>query len=365
MSLRLASGDLSALAQASTVLLTPFSYESGETWQRAACKAVETVVGADASGLFLSVSGQYSVGGEPDVVSILRTISAPLPEWIEDRLTVHQRHRQFDVANWTDLFDETAVRRSAFYNDVVAPERLLAPITMLDDVLPGELPSGLAVYFGDERAASALVSERKHKLGLLFPSFRAGVRAYLRYDGLRAGALAVAETSTQGVLIFDLAGRLCYENPAVAPMLSCDPERERVRREVAFIAAGLGAIGVRNDRSRLAVRKAGSEVRTRASRYRISAVFMNEGWSPGGEKVLILLDLITPRAPDAKELTMRFRLSPREIEIAQLLRHGFSSRQIGTALGIAVNTARRHTERILVKLDVHSRAAAAARLAGN
>jgi DNA-binding CsgD family transcriptional regulator len=38
---------------------------------------------------------------------------------------------------------------------------------------------------------------------------------------------------------------------------------------------------------------------------------------------------------------------------------------MGSKLGISVNTARRHIERILLKLDVHNRTAAAAKLLGD
>jgi DNA-binding NarL/FixJ family response regulator len=57
-------------------------------------------------------------------------------------------------------------------------------------------------------------------------------------------------------------------------------------------------------------------------------------------------------------------LTRREIEVAQLLRAGQSTSQIASELGISINTARRHVERILLKLDVHNRTAAAAKLSG-
>ena len=53
-------------------------------------------------------------------------------------------------------------------------------------------------------------------------------------------------------------------------------------------------------------------------------------------------------------------LTPREIETLDLLRRGFSNRDIGQVLGISENTAKFHVKAILVKLEVTDRAEAVA-----
>jgi DNA-binding CsgD family transcriptional regulator len=112
------------------------------------------------------------------------------------------------------------------------------------------------------------------------------------------------------------------------------------------------------------VRRANSEVRTAAARYRIAATFLDDERSIDAISVIGLVDKIERKSLNARQLAERFSLTRREIEIAALLRTGLSSRQIGAELGISVNTARRHVERILGKLDVHSRSAAVSKLAG-
>jgi DNA-binding NarL/FixJ family response regulator len=64
------------------------------------------------------------------------------------------------------------------------------------------------------------------------------------------------------------------------------------------------------------------------------------------------------------QLASRFKLTKRETEVAQLVRDGLSTRDIASVLGVSINTARRHVESVLLKLNVHSRAAAVSRLAG-
>ncbi len=61
-------------------------------------------------------------------------------------------------------------------------------------------------------------------------------------------------------------------------------------------------------------------------------------------------------------LSQRYRLTRREIDVAHLLALGESNAEIATALSISEHTCRHHTERVLTKLGVRSRAAVGASL---
>jgi DNA-binding NarL/FixJ family response regulator len=61
-------------------------------------------------------------------------------------------------------------------------------------------------------------------------------------------------------------------------------------------------------------------------------------------------------------LRLLYGLTSREAEVAILLVQGRSNSAIAEQLKISPHTARHHTQRILVKLEVHSRAAAGAKL---
>jgi predicted ATPase/DNA-binding CsgD family transcriptional regulator len=67
-------------------------------------------------------------------------------------------------------------------------------------------------------------------------------------------------------------------------------------------------------------------------------------------------------AAAGKELTAgaRHGLTPREVEVLQVVREGGSNREIGERLFISERTARTHVQNILDKLDLPTRAAAAA-----
>lgn len=62
-----------------------------------------------------------------------------------------------------------------------------------------------------------------------------------------------------------------------------------------------------------------------------------------------------PMRPTSKELQRRFRLTPREAEVALLLAARRSNKEIARELGIAQSTAWGHTERVLAKLGTGSR----------
>jgi DNA-binding NarL/FixJ family response regulator len=64
----------------------------------------------------------------------------------------------------------------------------------------------------------------------------------------------------------------------------------------------------------------------------------------------------------AELLRQRYGLTRREVEVARLLADGKSNAAIAAALHISAHTARHHTQRVLSKLKVHSRAEAGAKL---
>jgi len=64
------------------------------------------------------------------------------------------------------------------------------------------------------------------------------------------------------------------------------------------------------------------------------------------------------------KLMKQFGLTRREAQVATLLSQGRSNQAIARELSISEHTARHHTQRILAKLEVHSRGEAGARIRG-
>lgn len=61
----------------------------------------------------------------------------------------------------------------------------------------------------------------------------------------------------------------------------------------------------------------------------------------------------------ARRLTRKYHLTRREAEVALLLAEGAPNMAIAEVLGISEHTARHHTQHVLVKLGLRSRAGAA------
>jgi DNA-binding CsgD family transcriptional regulator len=66
-------------------------------------------------------------------------------------------------------------------------------------------------------------------------------------------------------------------------------------------------------------------------------------------------EIASPPQVSEHSLVRRFHLTPQEARVAILLADQRSNRDIAASLGVSVHTARHHTERVLAKLEIHSR----------
>jgi DNA-binding CsgD family transcriptional regulator len=360
MSLRLSSAEIAAIERAINVLLAPFSYENAESWRRAAAHAVANCLGADASSFEMLLPGVPLIAADPDVARALQAVNPP-PDWVVEALTVRRRQLGLTVTDWEELFDARQVKRTYFYNEIVRPQGLLAPLTMLKGIRESPIPAALSVYFGDETAARRHVARRKEILRLLFPVYCAGLRTYLTLRQ-NAGALrALAEHASIGVLTFDANYRLVSENECFERLMCGDPDRNRVRSEVVRAVHGFASLSSSNGYG-ARVPECKSEFRTAAGSYRIVTTRLEQTLSGESGYVVALVERVESQRVDAKAIASRFSLTQRQLECAVMLAKGLSSKEIASHLGISTNTARRHVERIFLKLDVHNRLAAVAKL---
>jgi DNA-binding CsgD family transcriptional regulator len=95
-------------------------------------------------------------------------------------------------------------------------------------------------------------------------------------------------------------------------------------------------------------------VATHRGHYRLSASLAGEPDPLAG--VLVLLEPLFREPLTDDELRERFDLTTQEIRVARQIADGLRNDAIARRLGISPHTARRHTERILEKLGIASRA---------
>lgn len=99
-------------------------------------------------------------------------------------------------------------------------------------------------------------------------------------------------------------------------------------------------------------------VRTPGAEYRLTGSYLPPDLL-GAEGVLVLVQRTRPVLPSPSLLRSRFRLTPRQAEVALLLAEGLTDAAIAERLHLSPHTARRYSERVLKRLGLHSRAAVA------
>jgi DNA-binding CsgD family transcriptional regulator/PAS domain-containing protein len=217
-------------------------------------------------------------------------------------------------------------------------------------------PRGRASRFADDSAL----------LALLLPAYRAGHHAAFAYARREAALAATLDAAGEALLVVAPDGRTLHRSAALARLLAADPERERVLDALAAAARDLRALSAARrlglaDGAVLLARGAAQGVTTAAARYTVRASFASElVWGAPGT---VLVSVGAERAlPEPAALPESLGLTRREAEVARLLAERLSNAEVAAALGVSAHTARHHTERVMQKLGVTSRAEVAARL---
>ena len=167
----------------------------------------------------------------------------------------------------------------------------------------------------------------------------------------------------EGAALFDVDGCREYCNAALARLLAEEPERERLDTAITRTAWALRS-GGRPYRPAYGHEASAPmrEVRTRAARYLLRGTCAAGDGSFATGPVVVLVERVQPRPRLDADERSRFRLTSRELEVARLLAAGHSTADVARTLGISIHTARRHSEHLLSKVGVHSRAEALAKL---
>lgn len=362
MGIRLSTKKIAQLQAASAMLLSPFSYESGDEWRDAVGAAIAPIVDARASIFGLSLADEHLLVGESEAVTAMAPYMPPTG-WLREGYVRSLRICRGNVMDWREAYDPGSIKKTDFYSEVVCPNKLFAPLMLTADV-PGT-PLGAAVfnYFENESKADAQAEERKQILQLLVPSFQAGVNAYVAMRRQRDTLISFGEVSHVALALFNLPGRTLHQSAAFRQLISRDPEGPRLRAEVARLAANLTAsLSGKNPLAQVdhAIR---SRLTTRSGSYGLSAMSFADLFGNALTIGVVIEDLSPPRF-DAQRLASEYHLTRRELQTAALLQRRMPAKEIATALGVSVNTARRHTEHLFAKLGVHSRRAAWERLSG-
>jgi len=186
----------------------------------------------------------------------------------------------------------------------------------------------------------------------------AGLSTLDRLGAWRTTLAQAFDDVDTGMAIFGSGGlREMTRNVRWTELLGEEPERDRLVQAIARQAGQAGAAGnclVESDR----------EVALAGGTYRVSASRAAAGTLLPESAVLVLLDRLSGGLPTTRELRVSFGLRGREPQVALLAAEGLSNAAIAERLRLSAHTVRHYLERVLDRLDLHSRKALALRLMG-
>jgi DNA-binding CsgD family transcriptional regulator len=364
MSIVLSDADLALLETALTTALSPLDHEHVEDWGVALMAAWRPLLAADQAIFGHSLDGTVVVQGDgPFMEDAARTYAEHF--WtVDPGVTQTRKALALEVYHRNDVYDLEVLKRGELWNDWSIPYRLYDPLA-LNVETGGQIPAAIHFYHDHED----VFGEREQALlRILLPAFKAGMESYQRLGAHRAQLSAIFDAAAEGYALFDVDGRLVHENPALGRILATEPERERLRATMRTLAAGFAVLASRT-RPRAAPRATDvapgtfREVQTARGRYRMRATLVSPGLLENDACALIALEVPRQKPLSDEELIARYMLTAREIEVARLLAEGKQTSEVAETLGISTHTARHHTEHVLAKLGVTSRAAVASALA--
>ena len=168
---------------------------------------------------------------------------------------------------------------------------------------------------------------------------------------LGAGALrALVEQLSLAVFVFRRE-RLVYTNPSAVRLI----ERLRAKYRIELVVMLLDHFAQFHDRSDESASAMALTARDK------EPFFVNLMALPGdGHDVAATVREIGAEISAFKD---RYHLSQREVQVTELVLHGYRNRDIATTLGISPATTKKHLTRIFDKVGVDSRSQHASRLA--
>jgi DNA-binding NarL/FixJ family response regulator len=147
-------------------------------------------------------------------------------------------------------------------------------------------------------------------------------------------------------------------------------ELQRVLVEDAIGRAASAALAQHTGHNQLdaavaALYRVSTEVRTARTCYRVSAAAAAPGVVHPSLAAVVAVERLPASDGPQGEVRERFGLTSREAQVAMLLARGRTDLEIARELAVTRHTAERHTEHVLAKLCVHTRAAVGARIRGD
>jgi DNA-binding CsgD family transcriptional regulator len=363
MTLHLSADDVARFEAALTTVLSPLAYERRDDWRLDVMRTCQSLLGADQS-VFAIVRPGEAVVRTADTRTERAASDYQDYFWRTDSGVMERRRSLgLSVYHRDMVYDRSQLPRSELYVDWCKPHRLYDALAMSADAVDPGAPLAPTLGFYHEREGSPPFGERGLSLlRMLLPAFNAGALMWLRDLGHTQRVLGLLDSLSHAAAVFDARGESLHRNAGLRSLLDTEPQRARIEAAAARMVAAIVRLTRPHGRSTQSVQPvpATSEVTTDSARYRLDTSLMGAPGTP--ELIILLVERQAPRVFSDHELRALYGLTPRECGVVRLLASAATDMQIAHKLGISWHTARRHTERVLLKLSVHTRSEVAAKL---
>ena len=351
--LSLSPSEVDRLTDVVTALQAPFDYPDVDAWRHAVNHHVQLLL--DAHKVVFLLPGE---GHAPVYCQRLD------PEGFQAYVDYYHRfdvaggialQRALPVASLLELHGREEFYASEYYNDFMNVWGCNHSVGL---VTPMEAEPGYA-YIGvlrDAQEDPPFDARARALLQFLLPAFRAGVRTHLRLAADRALLASVLDSCGKRLLLCDARGKPLQGSAALERTLAADPERAVIERSMTRLARAAAELrGNGNGYVRALAESGERVVATVRGRYRLSASLAGQsGPEPSG--VLVLLEPAFRELLSDEELRASYHLTDQELRIARLIAGGHRNDEVARRLGISPHTVRRHSEHVLDKLGIASRA---------
>lgn len=237
-----------------------------------------------------------------------------------------------------------------FFNEVIVPAGMAYPVMMGTSSYRGVASLDIfgvpADHAFQERAAFFM--------NRLLPAFVSGMNGHLSISACKQTLFSVFDVLPEAIVVFNEDGKIVYANPMYANYEKEEPGPSLLQLAIKdFVRGRLGTAIRSKTRADQWMLLPTSQFKSEMAAYKMESFYLPSktlGDSYLAVRLMRKVALITP------SLAARFRLSPRECEVVELLVEGYSNKEIAIRLFISVHTVRRHVEAILKKLNARSRA---------
>jgi DNA-binding NarL/FixJ family response regulator len=362
MKLALSSHEQTLVANAMRALVSPLLKPTFDDWLCAVNVSLKELLAADKASFMFPIDDDEirTVSDDFPSAVLQHYMREKLPE-IEMRWGTRRRSLELGVFNRALIYADrlTELYRSEYYNEYLVAHRAFDVLGMATTQRTSH--QGVILYLHHDRPTGRRFGRRGLALSrMLYPAFKAGVHASQTLFAQRRGIARIIDHVPSGIALADAHGRILHRNRALRAMMSDEPRWELMEQALqASLRACVGANVSPGTASRFASPPPHRPVRDIAGvagRYSLNAVPLDADARAADASIVVIVERSTAPTFHERALRERFHLTTREVEVARLLCDGLTNTEIASRVAVSECTARHHTESVMLKLGIHSRA---------